>query len=113
MKVRKGKRSDHLVNEKDEEPQPASEPQVEDDRITRQLSVVEGKGKGIATNNQAAQSLLDLQQPKKKSTTDQYIFQRRTPVTQDASTGPSAQLMTSNNITFIPSFIPNKLSTFI
>ncbi|GJX39835.1 hypothetical protein Tco_0253138 [Tanacetum coccineum] len=28
---------------------------------------------------------------KKKSTTDQYIFQRRTPVTQDASTGPSTQ----------------------
>ncbi|GJR76529.1 hypothetical protein Tco_0088894 [Tanacetum coccineum] len=60
-------------------------------RITRQLPVVEGKGKGIATNEQAAQSLLDLQQPKKKSTTDQYIFKRRTPVTQDASTGPSAQ----------------------
>ncbi|GJR50692.1 hypothetical protein Tco_1401213 [Tanacetum coccineum] len=31
MKVHKGKRSDHLVDEEDEEPQPASEPQVEDD----------------------------------------------------------------------------------
>ncbi|GKD68147.1 hypothetical protein Tco_1322237 [Tanacetum coccineum] len=28
--------------------------------------------------------------PNKKSTMDQYIFQRRTPVIQDASTGPSA-----------------------
>ncbi|GJR53138.1 hypothetical protein Tco_1403659 [Tanacetum coccineum] len=58
---------------------------------TRQLPVVEGKGKGIATDEQAALSLLDLHKPKKKSTTDQYIFQRRTPVTKDASTGPSAQ----------------------
>ncbi|GJV92029.1 hypothetical protein Tco_1539842 [Tanacetum coccineum] len=30
-KIRKGKRSDHLVDEEDEEPQPASELQVEDD----------------------------------------------------------------------------------
>ncbi|GKC19856.1 hypothetical protein Tco_1022006 [Tanacetum coccineum] len=73
MKVHKGKRSDHLVNEKDEEPQSTSKPQVEDDEYNLQR-VVEGKGKGIATNEQAAQSLLDLQQPKKKSTTDQYIF---------------------------------------
>ncbi|GJR70435.1 hypothetical protein Tco_0016500 [Tanacetum coccineum] len=96
MKVRKGKSSEHLVDE-EEEIQPASEPQVEDDEynlqrgIARQLPIVEGKGKGIVTNEQAAQSLLDLQKPKKKSTTDQYIFQRRTPATEDASTGPSAQ----------------------
>nr|GEZ93504.1 hypothetical protein [Tanacetum cinerariifolium] len=51
------------------------------------LAVVESKGKGILTDEQAAQSLLDLQKPKKQSTTDQYIFQRRTSVTQDASTG--------------------------
>ncbi|GJR08380.1 retrovirus-related pol polyprotein from transposon TNT 1-94 [Tanacetum coccineum] len=76
MKVRKGKRSDHLVDEEDEEPQPASKPQVEDDEynlqrgiqmslesfqapiggvairepdsgITQKLPVVEDKGKGI------------------------------------------------------------------
>ncbi|GJV69528.1 hypothetical protein Tco_1485037 [Tanacetum coccineum] len=29
--------------------------------------------------------------PKMTSTTDQYIFQRRIPVTEEASTGPSAQ----------------------
>ncbi|GJV12956.1 hypothetical protein Tco_1354497 [Tanacetum coccineum] len=58
---------------------------------TRQLPMVEGKGKGIATNDQAALLLLDLHKPNKKSTTNQYVFQRRTPVTEDALTGPSAQ----------------------
>ncbi|GKD58097.1 hypothetical protein Tco_1295606, partial [Tanacetum coccineum] len=57
----------------------------------RKLPEVEGKGKGIVSDEQAAQSLLDLQKPKKQSIKDQYIFQRRTLVTQDASTGPSAQ----------------------
>nr|GEW24455.1 copia protein [Tanacetum cinerariifolium] len=89
-KIRKGKSSDHLVDEADEEPQPVSEPQVEDDEYNLQREV-EGKGKGIVTDEQAAQSLLDLQKPKKKSTTDQYIFHRRTPATQDSSIGPSAQ----------------------
>nr|GEV14234.1 hypothetical protein [Tanacetum cinerariifolium] len=58
---------------------------------TRQLPVVEGKGKSIATNEQAVLSLLDLHKPKKKSTTDQYVRQRCTPATEDASTGPSTQ----------------------
>ncbi|GJT86369.1 hypothetical protein Tco_1068086, partial [Tanacetum coccineum] len=59
--------------------------------ITQKLPVVEGKGKSIATDELAALSHLDLQKPKKKSTVDQYIFQRRTLATHDASTGPSAQ----------------------
>ncbi|GJY30958.1 hypothetical protein Tco_0414453 [Tanacetum coccineum] len=59
--------------------------------VTQSLPVVEGKGKGIATDEQVAQSLLELKQPKGKSTTDQYIFQRRTLVTEEASTGPLAQ----------------------
>ncbi|GJT04519.1 hypothetical protein Tco_0838981 [Tanacetum coccineum] len=42
--------------------------------ITQKLLVVEGKGKGIAIDEQSAQSLLELQTLKKKSTTDQYIF---------------------------------------
>ncbi|GJT20449.1 retrovirus-related pol polyprotein from transposon TNT 1-94 [Tanacetum coccineum] len=57
----------------------------------RKLPEVEGKGKGIVIDEQATQSLLDLHKLKKQSIKDQYIFQRRTPVTQDASTGPSAQ----------------------
>ncbi|GJX88458.1 hypothetical protein Tco_0340472 [Tanacetum coccineum] len=120
MKVRKGKRSDHLVDEEDEEPQPASEPQVEDDEynlqrgiqmslesfqapvggvaireldsgIIQKLLEIEGKGNGIVSDEQAAQSLLDLQKTKMKSTMAQYIFRRRSTVNQDVSTGPSAK----------------------
>nr|GEV99436.1 hypothetical protein [Tanacetum cinerariifolium] len=58
---------------------------------TRPLSVVEGMGKAIATQEQAAQSLLARHTPKRKSTTDQFIFQRQTPATEEASTRPSAQ----------------------
>ncbi|GJZ72941.1 copia protein [Tanacetum coccineum] len=58
---------------------------------TQPLPVVEGKGKAIATEEQAAQSLLALHTPKRRSTTDQFIFQRWTPATKEASTGPSAQ----------------------
>ncbi|GKA53439.1 hypothetical protein Tco_0746754 [Tanacetum coccineum] len=64
------------------------EPVVE---ATRPLPVVEGKGKAIATDEQAAQSLLALHTPKRRSTIDQFIFQMRTPTTEEASTGPSAQ----------------------
>ncbi|GJW56741.1 hypothetical protein Tco_0103472 [Tanacetum coccineum] len=95
-KIRKGKRSDHLVDEKDEQSQRATEPQVEDDEYNLQRGIqmsleslqasiegvvvhepdpgfiqklpeVEGKGKGIVSDEQAAQSLLDLQKPKKQS----------------------------------------------
>ncbi|GJV37481.1 hypothetical protein Tco_1409958 [Tanacetum coccineum] len=58
-------------------------------KTTQKLPVVEGKGKCIATDEQAALLLLDLHKPKKRSTTDQYIFQRRTPATEEASTRPS------------------------
>ncbi|GJT08144.1 hypothetical protein Tco_0842606 [Tanacetum coccineum] len=42
------------------------------------LPEVEGKGKEKVSAEQAAQVLLNLQTPKKKSPTEQYIFQRRT-----------------------------------
>ncbi|GJX74817.1 hypothetical protein Tco_0313412 [Tanacetum coccineum] len=58
---------------------------------TRPLPVVEGNGKAIVTEEQAAQSLLALHTPKRRSTIDQFIFQRRTPATEEVSTGPSAQ----------------------
>nr|GEX79743.1 copia protein [Tanacetum cinerariifolium] len=58
---------------------------------TRLLPVVEGKGKAIATEKQATQSLLALHMPKRRSITDQFILQRRTPATKRESTGPSAQ----------------------
>ncbi|GJZ72304.1 hypothetical protein Tco_0636155 [Tanacetum coccineum] len=79
----------------------------------RQLPAVEGKGKDIATKEQAALLLLDLYTPKKKSTTDQYIFQRRTSTTKDAPTGPSAQPEddTSANI-FCDTPSPTNVETF-
>ncbi|GJZ06769.1 hypothetical protein Tco_0540562 [Tanacetum coccineum] len=61
--------------------------------ITRTLHVVEGKGKGIATDAIVAKSLLELQVPKKKSV--RYIVPAGyiiSPVPLDVSTSPSAQL---------------------
>ncbi|GKB02242.1 monodehydroascorbate reductase [Tanacetum coccineum] len=52
------------------------------------LPEVQGKGKEKVIEEQVAHTLLDLNTPKKKSTTDQYIFQRRTPETAEP-TGPS------------------------
>ncbi|GJY57275.1 hypothetical protein Tco_0456390 [Tanacetum coccineum] len=86
-----------LVDEPNEEPtqrEPEPEPETEyqgEAEATRPLPVVEGKGKAITTDEQAAQSLLALHTPKRRSTTDQFIFQRRTSATEEASTGPSAQ----------------------
>ncbi|GJR75967.1 hypothetical protein Tco_0088332 [Tanacetum coccineum] len=79
--------------------------------ITQKLHVVEGKGKRIATNEQVAQSLLEIQMPKKKSTTDQYIFQRQILVAQDVTKRPSAQPEddTSANVVHdTPSLADNK-----
>ncbi|GJT17240.1 hypothetical protein Tco_0875946 [Tanacetum coccineum] len=109
-KICKGKRSDHLVDEADEEPQPASKPQVEDDEynlqrgiymslesfqasvgrvairkpdsgITQKHPVVEGKRKGVVEGKRKALQTL---------------------ATQDASTGPSAQPQddTSANVVY-------------
>ncbi|GKG37888.1 hypothetical protein Tco_0457111, partial [Tanacetum coccineum] len=47
------------------------------------------RGKGIATDEQAAMSLLDLHKLKKKSVMDQYILQRRILIIQDVTTRPS------------------------
>nr|GEX65040.1 hypothetical protein [Tanacetum cinerariifolium] len=63
-KIRKGKRSDHIVDEKDDESQPASEPQVKDDEYNLQRDF-KGKRKGIVFDEQATQSLPNLQKTKK------------------------------------------------
>nr|GEV56655.1 copia protein [Tanacetum cinerariifolium] len=60
-------------------------------KATRPLFIVEGKGKAIPSEEQATQLLLALHTPKRKSTMDQFIFQRQTPATKEESTGPSAQ----------------------
>ncbi|GKE72583.1 hypothetical protein Tco_1534624, partial [Tanacetum coccineum] len=68
---------------------------------TGPLLVVEGKGKAIVTEEQAAQSLLALHTPKRRSTTDQFIFQRRTPSTEEASTGPSTQPQDDTSVNIV------------
>nr|GEY76305.1 hypothetical protein [Tanacetum cinerariifolium] len=89
--VAKHKRRIVAVKEGDEEQdQPEAVPEPQGAEATRPLWV-EGKGKATATEEQAAQSLLGLHMPKKRSTMDQFIFQRRTPTTKDALTEPSAQ----------------------
>ncbi|GJR64049.1 hypothetical protein Tco_0010114 [Tanacetum coccineum] len=55
----------------------------------QRLPDVEGKGNVIVTEEQAAHSLIDLS--KKKSTTDQFILQRRDKAPHDLTTGPSSQ----------------------
>nr|GEX06770.1 hypothetical protein [Tanacetum cinerariifolium] len=68
--------------------------------VTRSLLVVEGKWKGIATDEQVTQSLLELHKLKKQSTTNQYIFQRRILETHEEPTGPFSlpQDDTSTNV---------------
>ncbi|GJW32679.1 hypothetical protein Tco_0052711 [Tanacetum coccineum] len=100
-KVRNVKSSFQLVDEPDEEPahsEPEPEPEQEGvaiqepvTEVIRPLLVVERKGKAIVTEEQAAQSLLALHTPNKRSTMDQFILQRRTLITKEASTRPSAQ----------------------
>ncbi|GJZ26637.1 retrovirus-related pol polyprotein from transposon TNT 1-94 [Tanacetum coccineum] len=85
------------AKKKSSKPAPAPKPKPKHQgeepvaEATRPLPMIEGKGKAIATNEQAAQSLLALYTPKRRSTTNQFIFQRRTPATKEASTGPSTQ----------------------
>nr|GEW44453.1 hypothetical protein [Tanacetum cinerariifolium] len=68
--------------------------------VTQPLPVVEGMGKAIITEKQAFHSLLALHTPKKRSTTDQFIFQRQTLAIEVSSSGPSTQAQdnTSANI---------------
>nr|GEU91729.1 retrovirus-related Pol polyprotein from transposon TNT 1-94 [Tanacetum cinerariifolium] len=70
--------------------------------VTRSLPVVEGKGKGIAIDEHVAQLLLELQKSKGKSSMDYYIFQKRTLVTEKASTRPSTQLEDGTSANIVP-----------
>ncbi|GJW90256.1 hypothetical protein Tco_0167809 [Tanacetum coccineum] len=100
-KIRKGKRFDHLVNEEDEEGQPASEPQVEDDEynlkrgIQMSLKSLQALIGGVVVHEPDSgfiQKLPDVEGNGKGI--------RQTPVTHDASTRPSAQPQddTSTNV---------------
>ncbi|GJZ21818.1 hypothetical protein Tco_0558857 [Tanacetum coccineum] len=72
MKVHKRKRLDHLVDEEDEEPQPAPEIPVEDDEYNLQIGI--------------QMTLEYFQAP-----VGGVAICKPASVTQDASTGPSAQ----------------------
>nr|GEU45541.1 hypothetical protein [Tanacetum cinerariifolium] len=68
--------------------------------ITRKLLDVEGKEKGIATNEKAAQSLPDLQKPKKKNDTFANVV-RDNPSPADAETGADMEKTNSEAATEI------------
>ncbi|GKE18795.1 hypothetical protein Tco_1426372, partial [Tanacetum coccineum] len=58
--------------------------------ITQKLRVVEGNGKGIATDDQAAQSVLEPHMPKKKNDTSMNVV-HDTPSPSDAETGADTE----------------------
>ncbi|GKE47226.1 hypothetical protein Tco_1478484, partial [Tanacetum coccineum] len=94
-KVYNVKSSFQLVDEPDEEPAQSNLNLSPNKKVK-----LKAMSKAIITKDQAAQSLLALHTPKGRSTTDQFILQRRTPATEEASTRPSAQPQddTSENI---------------
>ncbi|GKC70475.1 hypothetical protein Tco_1116358, partial [Tanacetum coccineum] len=70
---------------------------------TLQLPVVEGKGKAIATNEQAALSLLDLHKPKRRNDTSANIV-CETPSPADAETGADTDKVINEGDTKILNF---------
>nr|GEW89132.1 uncharacterized mitochondrial protein AtMg00810-like [Tanacetum cinerariifolium] len=81
----KGKSTLKLVDQ-DEEVQPDPKPQSKGDDTDLELALQ------LTTNEQAAKSLLDIHKPKRRSASDQYIPQRRIPIVEEETTGPSIQL---------------------
>ncbi|GKG03040.1 hypothetical protein Tco_0310676, partial [Tanacetum coccineum] len=84
-----------LVDKPDEEPtqtEPELDLELENQGECEEYDIKRSiQGKAIATDEQATQSLLALHTPKRRSTTDQFIFQRRTSAIEEASTRPFAQ----------------------
>ncbi|GKB93866.1 hypothetical protein Tco_0980003, partial [Tanacetum coccineum] len=80
LKVQKGKRSSHLVDEEDEEPRPTSEPQIEDDEYNLQ--------RGIQMSLESFQAPVGgvaIREPALGFTRSLPVVE----VTKEASTGPS------------------------
>nr|GEW30296.1 retrovirus-related Pol polyprotein from transposon TNT 1-94 [Tanacetum cinerariifolium] len=59
------------------------------------------KGKAISTEEKVAHSLLALHTPKRRSTTDHFVLQRQTIVTDEVSTGPFAQPQDDTSINIV------------
>nr|GEV28124.1 hypothetical protein [Tanacetum cinerariifolium] len=70
-------------------------------KATRPFPVVEGKGKAIATEEQVTHSLMALHTPKRRSTTYQFVLQRRASVTKEVSTRPSTQAQDDTSINIV------------
>ncbi|GJZ97844.1 hypothetical protein Tco_0670297, partial [Tanacetum coccineum] len=90
-----------LVDEPDEEPA-HSEPEPEHQGGGEEFDMERVIQMSMESfQAQAAQSLLALHIPKRRSATDQFIFQRRTPATEEASTGPSTQPQDDTSINIV------------
>ncbi|GKB03444.1 hypothetical protein Tco_0831587 [Tanacetum coccineum] len=65
----------------------------EEEKTTRKLPVVEGKGKGIATDQQAAKSLLELYKPKKQreDATNTVTLEERTIELDEGQAGSNTE----------------------
>nr|GEU81012.1 zinc finger, CCHC-type, retrotransposon Gag domain protein [Tanacetum cinerariifolium] len=92
-KIRKGKRSDHFIDEEDEEGQPAFEPQVKDDEYNLQrgiqmsLESLQAQGQ----ERRAPVGGVAIREPDLVITQKLPDVEGNGKVTQDASTGPSTQ----------------------
>ncbi|GJS90610.1 retrovirus-related pol polyprotein from transposon TNT 1-94 [Tanacetum coccineum] len=90
-KKRKPKSPLQLIDEFADEGVPENEPRLDDEEaemqraIEESLKEVQGKGKDKVNDEQVALDLLTFQTPKKKSHTEQYIFQRRTSTPTESS----------------------------
>ncbi|GKA23261.1 hypothetical protein Tco_0709223 [Tanacetum coccineum] len=99
MKVHKGKRSGHLVDEEDKEPQPAFEPQVEDNEYNLQR----GSTRPTSSCLKARESIDD---------TSANVV-RDTPSPADAETGADTEKSNSGVMTNIRMWLKNKLRKFL
>ncbi|GKB88681.1 hypothetical protein Tco_0960953 [Tanacetum coccineum] len=90
-----------LIDEFVDEGVPKNEPRLDDEEAAMEpnfgkfqlLPEVQGKGKEKVSDEQVALDLLTLQTPKKKSPTEQYIFQRRTSTLTESSSHDESSLL--------------------
>ncbi|GJT44388.1 retrovirus-related pol polyprotein from transposon TNT 1-94 [Tanacetum coccineum] len=97
-KVRKGKSSLQLVDEPDEEPQPAPELQVEDEEYDLQRGI-QMSLESFQAHGQAPVGGVAIHEP--VAETIRQLPMRRTSATEDAPTGPSAQLEDDTSVNIV------------
>ncbi|GKE77935.1 hypothetical protein Tco_1544055, partial [Tanacetum coccineum] len=102
VKKRTVKSSKQLVDEFIDEGVPAAKPRETDTGKHQPLPEVPRKGKEKVGEKQAAQVLLHLQTTKKKSLTEQYIFQRHTPIPHESAGQESSSLLAERGLSGNP-----------